>query len=99
MVDDELDAHLADPARDWAGDVIARTAAGVVGGLAVALLEPGGWLLCCANTHRLSVAQFEKDVFAGIRAKRRRVSSSEAPPMPPEFGGDDYLKTLRIVVE
>lgn len=68
-------------------------------GLAVAILEPGGWLLCCANTHRLSAAQFEKDVFAGIRARRRRVLSHEAPPMPPEFGGDDYLKTLRIVVE
>lgn len=67
--------------------------------LAAAVLEPGGWLLCCANTHSLSAEQFERDVVSGIRGKRRRVLSSEAPPMPPEFGGDDYLKTLRIVVE
>lgn len=68
-------------------------------GLAVSVLEPGGWLLCCANTHRLSAAQFEKDVLAGIRVRRRSILSHEAPPMPPEFGGDDYLKTLRIVVD
>ncbi len=66
--------------------------------LASALLEPGGWLLCCANTHRLSAQQFERDVFSGIRARRRGVVSCVAPPMPPEFGGDDYLKTLRVVV-
>ena len=67
--------------------------------LAVSVLEPGGWLLCCANTHGLSPVQFERDVLAGILSQGRGVLSSKAPGMPPEFGGDDYLKTLRIVVE
>lgn len=71
---------------------------GELASLAAALLEPGGWLLCCANTHRLSAGQFESDVFSGIRAKGREVVSCEAPGMPPEFHGDTYLKTLRIVV-
>lgn len=67
--------------------------------LAAALLVPGGWLLCCANTHRLSSEQFRRDVFEGLRTRGRGVVSCEAPPMPPEFRGDAYLKTLRIVVE
>lgn len=75
--------------RDYAG----------LAGLAAALLEPGGWMLCCANTHRLGAETFEREVFGGIRAKGRQVVSCEAPSMPPEFGGDTYLKTLRIVVD
>jgi len=67
--------------------------------LGVALVEPGGWMLCCANTHGLTATQFESDVIQGIRQRRRRVISCEHPGMPPEFGGDDYLKSLRVVVE
>lgn len=67
-------------------------------GLAAAVVEPGGWLLCCANTHRLSAKHFERDVLAGIRSQRRQVQSVEALPMPPEFNGDDYLKSLWVDV-
>ncbi len=67
--------------------------------LAAAVVEPGGWLLCCANTHRLSAEQFRRDVLEGLRRQRRGPISCEAPPMPPEFHGDVYLKSLRIVVE
>ena len=67
--------------------------------LAVVLVEPGGWMLCCANTHGLTPVQFERDVIQGIKSRRRGVVSSESPSMPPEFGGDDYLKSLRLVVE
>tara|TARA_R110002096_G_scaffold119495_3_gene258956 strand:- start:1040 stop:1930 length:891 start_codon:yes stop_codon:yes gene_type:complete len=66
--------------------------------LAVSALEPGGWLLCCANTHRLSPSQFEKDVLSGISQRRRDVVSVESLPMPREFRGDDYLKSLWVVV-
>ena len=68
-------------------------------GLAASVIEPGGWMLCCANTHRLSASQFERDVLKGIRTKRRHPASCEASDMPPEFGRDDYLKTLRIELE
>lgn len=67
--------------------------------LAAALVEPGGWILCCANTHGLTSSLFERDVIQGIRKQRRRVLSCENPGMPPEFNGDDYLKSLRVVVE
>ena len=67
-------------------------------GLAAEILEPEGWILCCANTHRLGLRQFEKDVIEGIKGRGRSVVSMEALPMPPEFHGDDYLKSLRVVV-
>lgn len=67
--------------------------------LAAAVLAPGGWMLCCANTHRLTADRFAHDVADGIRAAGRRIIRQEAPPMPPEFCGDDYLKTLRLHVE
>ncbi len=67
--------------------------------LAAALILPGGWMLCCANTHGLSALQFEREVTRGIKERGRRVVSCEDPGMPPEFRGDDYLKSLRVVVE
>ena len=67
--------------------------------LAVQIVKTGGWILCCANTHRLSAAAFEKQVRAGIREAGRRVVSLDSAAMPPEFHGDDYLKSLRVVVE
>jgi 23S rRNA (cytosine1962-C5)-methyltransferase len=66
--------------------------------LAAAIIEPGGWILCCANTHRLGLKQFEKEVRNGIRQQRRSVESLESLPMPPEFTDDEYLKSLRVVV-
>lgn len=67
--------------------------------MAVKVLEPGGWLLCCANTHRMSARDWEKQVVEGLRLARRGCASRTRIAMPPEFRGDDYLKSLRVVVE
>lgn len=66
--------------------------------LAACVVEPGGWLLCCANTHRLSAKHFERDVLAGIKSEKRQIQSVETLQMPPEFHGDDYLKSLWVDV-
>jgi len=66
--------------------------------LAAAVVEPGGWLLCCANTHRLPARRFRGDVVAGIEREKRGVDTAEELPMPPEFRGDDYLKSLWVRV-
>lgn len=73
---------------DYAG--LAALAAGVV--------EPGGWILACANTHRLFPDQFERDVIRGVADAGRDVVSIERLPMPPEFHDDEYLKSLWVVV-
>ena len=66
--------------------------------LATKVTPPGGWMLCCANTHRMAIREFEKEVVAGIRSAGRNVSRIVSYPMPPEFEGDDYLKSLRVDV-
>ena len=67
-------------------------------GLAASVIEPEGWILACANTHRLSMDQFERDVLSGVANKGRDVVSMKRLSMPPEFNGDDYLKSLWVVV-
>ena len=66
--------------------------------LAAAIVEPGGWILACANTHRLAAEEFERAVFSGVKGAGRSVSSCERVSMPPEYHGDEYLKSLRVVV-
>ncbi len=66
--------------------------------LAAKITSRGGWMLCCANTHRLRLGEYRKQVLAGIREAGRRVLNVEEWPMPPEFHGDDYLKTLWVDV-
>ncbi len=66
---------------------------------AAAIVEEKGWILACANTHRLSDSQFQRDVIAGVKQAGRSVISCEALPMPPEFHGDEYLKSLWVVVQ
>lgn len=66
--------------------------------LAAAVTEPGGWILCCANTHRLGIRDYQRQVEQGIRNAGRRVLNCEKTPMPPEFHGDDYLKSLWVDV-
>ncbi len=66
--------------------------------LGARVTRPGGWLLCCANTHRLDADEYQRQVEEGIRDAGRVVSALEKNPMPAEFRGDDYLKSLRIVV-
>lgn len=68
-------------------------------GLAAAIVEGKGWILACANTHRLSAAQFQADVVSGVKQSGRNVISCERLPMPPEFHGDEYLKSLWVVVQ
>ncbi len=66
--------------------------------LAARVVTPGGWLLCCANTHRMGMADYRQQVVAGVQSAGRRVESIDSLPMPPEYRGDDYLKSLWLVV-
>jgi len=66
---------------------------------AAAVVEAGGWLLCCANTHRWDRRDFETQVRDGVKAAGRAVVDLQLVPMPPEFRGDDYLKSARVTVD
>lgn len=56
---------------------------------AAACLAPHGWLLCTANCRKLTPANFRKSVSGGIPGAKASTS-----PMPFDFDGEPYLKTL-----
>lgn len=75
--------------RDYA-DLVCRAAK---------VTRTGGWILCSANTHRLRLSDYRKQIEAGVIKAGRKLTSIDYQPMPEEFCGDDYLKSLWIEVE
>ncbi len=57
---------------------------------AVSCLEQEGWILCCANTHRLVSDAFEAEVKAITRGR----FEIKSLPMPADFRGSHYLKSV-----
>ncbi len=66
--------------------------------LATQVLEPNGWLLCCANTRAVSASLLERQVRSGVIDARRRITNFQSAPMPSDFTGDAYLKSFWLVV-
>ena len=60
--------------------------------LASECLEPGGWLLCTTNCRRLPAAAFTRMVSSALPSGVQLTSH----PMPPDFTGTPYLKTLFV---
>lgn len=58
---------------------------------AMACMAPGGWMLCTTNCRKLSPAAFRALVAEGAPSARLTPA-----PMPPDFDGEQYLKTLWI---
>jgi 23S rRNA (cytosine1962-C5)-methyltransferase len=89
-----FDAVLLDPptfSRDEKGRVFrAEQDFGGLAALAVAVLAPGGRILCCCNFRGISVAEFERRVQANLPRPMKAVHR----PMPPDFTGPAYLKSL-----
>lgn len=68
--------------------------------LATAVLDKnGGWLLCSTNHHTLQPWSFEAMLYEGVDQAGRILEQSESGQMPPEFEGDDYLKSFWLDVE
>ena len=59
--------------------------------LAYACLAPGGWILCCTNCRKLDPRDFAQMVRQG--APGCQVTPL---PMPPEYTGENYLKSLWV---
>ncbi len=63
---------------------------GELAALAARILTPDGWLLCCSNFRGITSREFERRIASAIpRPMRTRHS-----PMPPDFTGVPYLKSL-----
>ena len=61
--------------------------------LATACLVPHGWLLCTTNCRRLPHADFERSVIRALP----NFSRLNSYPMPLDFTGEPYLKSLLAI--
>lgn len=88
-----FDAVILDPptfSRDETGRVfrVGRDF-GELAALALTVLAPDGWLLCCTNCRSLSPDAFDRQ----LRAATPRPPRLHHAPMPADFAGDPYLKS------
>ena len=58
--------------------------------LAAACLLPGGWILCTTNHRGIAERYFEKAIRTALPAG----TQLDSYPMPPDFAGEPYLKTI-----
>ena len=81
--------------RDHEGKVFqAEDHYGHLVSLATACLSPGGWLLCTTNCRRLSGTSFSQIVGSALPSASRMSRF----PMPPDFTGDQYLKSILVEI-
>jgi 23S rRNA (cytosine1962-C5)-methyltransferase len=64
--------------------------------LAAGVCAEDGWILCCTNHRSLEPWRFESMVEAGLQAAGRTPAHIEPAGMPPEFSGEQYLKSLWV---
>lgn len=89
-----FDGIVLDPptfSRDEKGKVFrVENDFGELAALAMQVLAPDGWLLCSTNCRKLSSIAFERQL---LTAAPRRMKATHAP-MPEDFNGDPYLKSV-----
>ncbi|MFT3992367.1 MAG: class I SAM-dependent methyltransferase [Luteolibacter sp.] len=89
-----FDGIVLDPptfSRDEKGKVFrVENDFGELAALAVSVLAPGGFVLCCTNFRRMSPLEFERQL---LRAAPRRMQATHSE-MPPDFTDVSYLKSV-----
>jgi 23S rRNA (cytosine1962-C5)-methyltransferase len=92
----QFDAIILDPptfSRDAKGKVFrVETDFGALAALALDILTPDGWLLCCSNCRALTAAEFVRQI---LTSSRRRLNTRTIP-MPADFTGEPYLKSVWV---
>jgi len=92
----KFDAIILDPptfSRDEHGKVFrVETDLGTLAALAMDVLTHAGWLLCCTNCRTLSAAAFDRQILTSSR----RLLRIRHSPMPPDFTGEAYLKSVWV---
>lgn len=63
---------------------------------AAKVIAPQGWLLASCNHRGLSEARFMEMVSHGVSAAGRRIREMSSRPMPPDFTGEAYLKSVWV---
>ena len=63
---------------------------------AARVVAKGGWLLACTNHRGLPPRRFREMVRDGVLASGRRIREMELRPMPRDFTGEQYLKSVWV---
>lgn len=89
-----FDGIVLDPptfSRDEKGKVFrVEEDFGELAALAADLLTPDGWMLCSTNCRNLPLNDFQRQ----LRHATRRPMAARHSPMPADFTGDAYLKSI-----
>jgi 23S rRNA (cytosine1962-C5)-methyltransferase len=92
----KFDAVILDPptfSRDETGKVFrAERDFTALAALALDVLAPDGWLLCCTNFRDLTPFDFERQLLSASR----KLLHARHTPMPPDFTGEAYLKSVWV---
>ncbi|MEO0018679.1 MAG: hypothetical protein RLZZ522_1962 [Verrucomicrobiota bacterium] len=92
----KFDAVILDPptfSRDENGRVFrVERDFTALAALALAVLAPGGWLLCSTNCRNLPAFEFERQLLSASR----KLLHTRSAPMPPDFTGEAYLKSVWV---
>jgi len=90
----KFDGIVLDPptfSRDEKGSVFrVEQDFGELAALAAELLTADGWLLCSTNCRNLALNDFQRQLRSAIH----RPLNSQHAPMPGDFSGDAYLKSV-----
>ena len=62
------------------------------------IVVPGGWILACCNHHGVSKDRFASLVKQGVLASNRSILAEGIRPMPPDFRGEEYLKSIILEI-
>jgi 23S rRNA (cytosine1962-C5)-methyltransferase len=65
---------------------------------AARLVSGRGWLLACCNHHGVTPTRFRNLVKEGMLGSGRNVVSGESRQMPPDFIGEQYLKSIFVEI-
>jgi len=90
----KFDGIVLDPptfSRDEKGKVFrVEENFGELAALAISVLAPDGWVLCCTNFRRMTSIQFERQLLQEA-PRRMKATHSE---MPADFTDEPYLKSV-----
>ena len=62
------------------------------------IVAPGGWILACCNHHGVSKERFASLVKQGVSGSKRSIVTEGMRPMPPDFNGEEYLKSMILEI-
>lgn len=66
--------------------------------LSAKLVEPMGWILACTNHKKYKHQAFLDSIELGVNSARKKIIGTHSMPMPFDFSGENYLKSIWVQI-